>query len=312
MPEESAGFGEMGIDPAILKSLEEMGFEEPSPIQVAAIPPLLEGRDVIGQAQTGTGKTAAFGIPLLQRLRPDMQRPQALVLAPTRELALQVAEEIGRIGKHLRVRELAVYGGSPIDRQIRSLRAGVEVVVGTPGRVMDHLDRGTLKLDQIRMFVLDEADEMLDMGFVDDIEKIMGYLPAERQTVCFSATMPDPILRITRRHMHEPVQVSIAREELTGPTIEQAYFEIRERDRVDALTRIIDHEDISPRSSSAARSEAAMNLHPRCKRGATSPRRSTATSTSHSATVCSAALKKGRSSCWSPPMSPPAASTSRT
>jgi ATP-dependent RNA helicase DeaD len=206
----------MGIDPAILKSLEEMGFEEPSPIQVAAIPALLEGRDVIGQAQTGTGKTAAFGIPMLQLMKPDMNRPQALVLAPTRELALQVAEEIGRIGKHLRVRELAVYGGSPIDRQIRSLRAGVEVVVGTPGRVMDHLDRGTLKLDQIRMFVLDEADEMLDMGFVDDIEKIMGHLPAARQTVCFSATMPDPILRITKRHMRDPVQVSIAREELTG------------------------------------------------------------------------------------------------
>jgi ATP-dependent RNA helicase DeaD len=245
MPEDSAGFADMGIDPAILKSLEEMGFEEPSPIQVAAIPALLEGRDVIGQAQTGTGKTAAFGIPLLQRLRPDMQRPQALVLAPTRELALQVAEEIGRIGKHLRVRELAVYGGTPIDRQIRSLRAGVEVVIGTPGRIMDHIDRGTLKLDQIRTFVLDEADEMLDMGFVDDIDKIMGYLPAERQTVCFSATMPDPILRITKRHMRDPVQVSIAREELTGPTIEQAYFEIRERDRVDALTRIIDHEAIS-------------------------------------------------------------------
>jgi ATP-dependent RNA helicase DeaD len=243
--EQTTGFAAIGIAPDIHKALEGMGFEEPSPIQAAAIPILLEGKDLIGQAQTGTGKTAAFAIPLLQRLVPDVTRPQALVLAPTRELALQVADEIGKIGKHVQVREVAIYGGSPIDRQIRALRAGVQVVIGTPGRIMDHIERGTLKLDQIRTVVLDEADEMLDMGFVDDIETILGHVPEERQTVCFSATMPDPILRISKRYMKDPVRVSIARQELTAPTIEQAYFEIRERDKVDALTRIIDHEAIS-------------------------------------------------------------------
>lgn len=239
------GFAALGIDPLIVKALDDMGFEEPSPIQAEAIPYLLEGRDLIGQAQTGTGKTAAFAIPLLARLRPDLSRPQALVLAPTRELALQVAEEVGKIGRHVRVRELAVYGGSPIDRQIRALRAGVQVVIGTPGRLLDHINRGTLKLDQIRTIVLDESDEMLDMGFIDDIETIIRQCPAERQTVCFSATMPDPILRLTKRYMQDPVHVSIARKELTAPTIEQAYFEIRERDRIEALTRIIDHDAIS-------------------------------------------------------------------
>ncbi|MFZ5817034.1 MAG: DEAD/DEAH box helicase [Bacillota bacterium] len=222
-----------------------MGFEEPSPIQVATIPLLLEGRDVIGQAQTGTGKTAAFAIPMLQRLEPDGQRPQALVLTPTRELALQVADEIAKIGKHMRVRELALYGGSPIARQIKALRAGVSVVIGTPGRVLDHIDRGTLKLDQIRMFVLDEADEMLDMGFIDDIERIMSQLPPERQNLCFSATMPEPIVRITRRYMRSPERVALARHELSAPTIEQAYFEVRGHDKVDALARIIDHEAVS-------------------------------------------------------------------
>ncbi|MGE5673788.1 MAG: DEAD/DEAH box helicase [Mycobacterium leprae] len=240
-----AGFAAMPIHEAILKSLDEMGFEEPSPIQAEAIPLLLEGKDLIGQAQTGTGKTAAYAIPLLQRLKPDVQRPQGLVLAPTRELALQVAEEIGRIGKYMNVRELAVYGGSPIDRQIRALRAGVSLVIGTPGRLLDHINRGTIKLDQVHTLVLDESDEMLDMGFIDDIETIIRHLPEERQTVCFSATMPDPILRLTRRYMNEPVRVTIAAKELTAATIEQAYFEIRERDRIDALTRIIDHEAIA-------------------------------------------------------------------
>lgn len=245
MTEQVPQFHSLGIDPAIIKALEGMGFEEPSPIQVAAIPLLLEGRDMIGQAQTGTGKTAAFAIPMLQRLDPNVQRPQALVLAPTRELALQVAEEISKIGKFLRVRELAVYGGSPIERQIKALRAGVSVVIGTPGRLMDHIDRGTLKLDQIKVLVLDEADEMLDMGFVDDIETIMRHLPAERQTVCFSATMPEPILRITRRYMKNPERISIVGRELAAPAIEQAYYEIRDRNKVDALSRIIDHEAVS-------------------------------------------------------------------
>jgi len=245
MDDTRTGFDALGLNAAILRSLEDMGFEEPSPIQAEAIPPLLEGKDLIGQAQTGTGKTAAFAIPILQMLRPELSRPQALVLAPTRELALQVAEEFAKLGKHMRVRELALYGGSPIDRQIRALRAGVSVVIGTPGRVLDHLQRGTLKLDQVRTLVLDEADEMLDMGFIEDIETIMSNMPAERQTVCFSATIPDPIAKLTRRYMNDPLRITMAREELMAPRIEQAYFEIRERDRVDALTRIIDHEAIS-------------------------------------------------------------------
>jgi len=235
----------LGVSPAIAKALDEMGFEEPTPIQSAAISHLLEGKDLIGQAQTGTGKTAAYGIPLLQRVDPEVQRPSALILVPTRELALQVADEIAKIGKYLRVRELAACGGHPIERQIRALRTGISIIVGTPGRVMDLIDRRVLKLDQIVMFILDEADEMLDMGFVDDIETIMSHLPAERQNVCFCATMQEPILRITRRHMRSPITISIDRQEQTPPAIEQGYFEIRERDRVDALTRIVDHEGIS-------------------------------------------------------------------
>ncbi len=246
-PVAVSSFRDMGVDPSILKALEELGFEEPSPVQAAAVPVLFEGRDLIAQAQTGTGKTAAFAIPMLQYLTPGQsQRPQALVLAPTRELALQVADEIGKIGKYLQVRELALYGGSPIERQIRALRAGVAVVIGTPGRVIDHIERGTLKLDHIRTFVLDEADEMLDMGFIQDIETIMSHLPEDRQTICLSATMPEPIVAITRRYMRSPERVSIARrEEVWTPSIEQAYFEIRERDKVDALTRIIDNDAIS-------------------------------------------------------------------
>ncbi len=245
MSEQAQGFASLGVSPPISKALDEMGFEEPTPIQAAAIAPLLEGKDLIGQAQTGTGKTAAYGIPLLQGLDPEAQRPQALILAPTRELALQVADEIAKIGKYLRVRELAVCGGHPIERQIRALRVGISVVVGTPGRVMDLIDRHILRLDQIRMFVLDEADEMLDMGFIEDIETIASNLPAERQTVCFCATMPEEILRITERYMRSPVRISIDREEPTPAAIEQGYFEIREMDKVDALTRIIDHEAIS-------------------------------------------------------------------
>ncbi|MHB0886727.1 MAG: DEAD/DEAH box helicase [Bacillota bacterium] len=246
MEQAAAGFVALGVDPRILRALDEMGFEEPSPIQEAAIPILLQGRDLIGQAQTGTGKTAAFAIPLLQRLEPDIHGPQVLVLAPTRELALQVADEFGKIGKHLGAKELAVYGGQPIDRQIRALRAGVSVVIGTPGRVLDHLERRTLKLDHVRAFVLDEADEMLSMGFIEDIEQVMDHLPTEHQTICFSATMPEAIRRIIERHAKNPERVSIGNRGIAAPpAIEQAYFEIREKDKVEALTRIVDHEAIS-------------------------------------------------------------------
>lgn len=245
MPQQEQGFEVLGVNAAILKSLDEMGFEEPTPIQARAIPLILKGKDLIGQAQTGTGKTAAFAIPILQQIKPGIRNPQALVMAPTRELALQVAGDVAQIGKYLQVRVLAICGGHPIERQIKALRSGVSVVVGTPGRIMDHINRRTLKLDRIHVFVLDEADEMLDMGFLDDIETIMSHLPAERQTICFSAIMPEPIVRITKRYMQDPVGISIDREEPTASTIDQAYFEVRPKDKVDSLTRIIDHETIS-------------------------------------------------------------------
>ena len=238
-------FEGLGIAPAICAALAEMGFEEPSPIQVEAVPLLLAGRDVVGQAQTGTGKTAAFAIPALQRLLPDGPRPQVLVLTPTRELALQVAEEVSRIGGHLGAREAAIYGGQPIERQIRALRAGVDVVVGTPGRLLDHLRRGTLVLAGVRFVVLDEGDEMLDMGFIDDIETILQAAPPERQTALFSATVPPPIRRLTQRYLRDPVHLRATPEHLVAPLIEQSYYEVRGMDRAAALCRILDVEDIS-------------------------------------------------------------------
>ena len=186
------------IDSDILRAVKEMGFETMSPIQERAIPVLLEGRDIIGQAQTGTGKTAAFGIPMIQRVEPSLRRLQAIVLCPTRELAIQAAEEIRKLAKYKQgIKVLPVYGGQDITRQIRSLAQGVQIVVGTPGRVMDHMRRHTIKTGEIKMIVLDEADEMLNMGFREDIETILADMPAERQMALFSATMPEPILRIT-------------------------------------------------------------------------------------------------------------------
>lgn len=193
-------FGSLLLDKKIVASLTAMGFEEPSPIQEQTIPLVLEGSDVIGQAQTGTGKTAAFGIPVVQSIT-DHRHIQALIMTPTRELAIQVAEEIGKIGRTSKIKALPVYGGQPIDRQIRALRSGVQIVIGTPGRLIDHINRKTIKLDHIKFLVLDEADEMLDMGFVDDMEEIMKNLPAERQTLLFSATMPRPILSLTKKYM---------------------------------------------------------------------------------------------------------------
>ena len=197
-------FGSLLLDKKIVTALTDMGFEEPSPIQEQTIPLVLDGYDVIGQAQTGTGKTAAFGIPLVQSIT-DHKHIQALIMTPTRELAIQVAEEVGKIGRTSRIKALPVYGGQPIERQIRALKSGVQIVIGTPGRLIDHINRNTIKLDHIKFLVLDEADEMLDMGFVDDMEEIMRNLPAERQTLLFSATMPRPILSLTKKYqkIHE-------------------------------------------------------------------------------------------------------------
>ncbi|NMA70135.1 MAG: DEAD/DEAH box helicase [Desulfitobacterium sp.] len=244
--ERLKSFGELDLSRQILQALSEMGFEEPSPIQKAAIPLALEGVDLIGQAQTGTGKTAAFGIPICEKANPRFQAVQALILTPTRELAVQVSEEINKIGRYRQVRPLPIYGGQSIERQIRALRHGrSQVVVGTPGRVLDHLNRGTLKLQHVKMVVLDEADEMLDMGFVDDIESILKQVPTEgRQMMLFSATMPPEIRKLAQRYMNDPKSVAVSRDELTVPLIEQVFYETRERIKVDALCRIIDMEEI--------------------------------------------------------------------
>lgn len=236
---QKENFGELVLDKKIVAALTDMGFEEPSPIQAATIPLVLEGHDIIGQAQTGTGKTAAFGIPLVQSIT-DHRHIQALIMTPTRELAIQVAEEVGKIGRTTRIKALPVYGGQPIERQIRALKNNVQIVIGTPGRLIDHINRRTIKLDHIKFLVLDEADEMLDMGFVDDMEEIMKNLPAERQTLLFSATMPRPILSLTKKYMKAPKSVTITKEELTVPLIEQYYFETK--DKIEGMCRLLDAE----------------------------------------------------------------------
>lgn len=232
-------FGELLLDKKVVTALTNMGFEEPSPVQRETIPLVLEGNDVIGQAQTGTGKTAAFGIPIVQNIQ-GVKNIEALIMSPTRELAIQVAEEISKIGKTKRVKSLPIYGGQPIDRQIRALKSGVQVVIGTPGRLLDHIRRGTIKLDHVKYLVLDEADEMLDMGFVDDMEDIIKNIPKERQTLLFSATMPRPILSLTKKYMRTPKLVAIKKEELTAPLIDQYYYETR--DKVDGMCRLLDVE----------------------------------------------------------------------
>ena len=245
MVERLQSFGDNQLSKQVLQALSEMGFEEPSPIQLEAIPVALEGLDLIGQAQTGTGKTAAFGIPITEKVNPKFQAVQALIVTPTRELAIQVAEEIAKIGKYRHVKPLPIYGGQPIDRQIRALRMGYQVVVGTPGRLLDHLNRGTLRLQHVKMVVLDEADEMLDMGFIDDIECLLKEVPAEdRQVMLFSATMPLGIRKLAQTYMKNPRSVSVSRDELTVPQIDQVFYETRDSIKVDALCRIIDLEDI--------------------------------------------------------------------
>ena len=238
---ERISFSDLPLSPELLKSVEDMGFEEASPIQAMAIPHLLEGKDVIGQAQTGTGKTAAFGIPALERVDPRQKTPQAIILCPTRELAIQVATEISQLAKRKRgVFVLPIYGGQPIERQIKALRRGVQIIVGTPGRIMDHMKRGTIQLKDIRMGVLDEADEMLDMGFRDDIEFILEQVPEESQTVFFSATMRDEILQLAKRFLKNPEFLKVTQKVLTVPNIEQIYYEVRPFQKMDALCRVLD------------------------------------------------------------------------
>ena len=236
-------FSELGLSPELLAAVGAVGYETPTAIQARTIPVLLAGRDLIGQAQTGTGKTAAFALPILQALDVGGARVQALVLTPTRELALQVAEAIHTYGKGLgALRVLPVYGGQPMEQQVRRLRGGTHVVVGTPGRIMDHLRRGTLAVDAVRTVVLDEADEMLRMGFLEDVEWILARMPAERQMALFSATMPPEIRRIATRHLRDPELVQVERQTLTVPTVDQRYLTVTERQKLDALTRVLEVE----------------------------------------------------------------------
>jgi len=238
-------FKELGLAPAIERVINEVGYETPSPIQARSIPPLLAGQDLLGQAQTGTGKTAAFALPLLSRLDLGKKDPQILVLTPTRELALQVSEAIRTYARHLPgFQVLPVYGGQSMSQQLRQLHRGVHAVVGTPGRIQDHLRRGTLKLQSLACVVLDEADEMLRMGFVDDVEQILRETPSGRQTALFSATMPQEVLGIARRHLTDPVEIKIKARTSTVETIVQRFWQVKGLHKLDALTRILEAEEI--------------------------------------------------------------------
>ena len=236
-------FEKLGLSEELLKSINELGFEKPTPIQENIIPVILEGYDVIGQAQTGTGKTLAFSSILLTNLKERKKKPQAYILSPTRELTMQIHEELKKLGKYSSLRFACVYGGSGIEKQIKSIKKGVDIVVGTPGRMMDLMRRKVLQLDEVSYVVLDEADEMLDMGFIEDIEEIMSNVAQgeNRQTLLFSATMPAPIEKLARSYMHNPQKVMISREQLTVPSVDQLYFETR--DKFEGLCRVLDIED---------------------------------------------------------------------
>jgi ATP-dependent RNA helicase DeaD len=238
---KTLSFEDLDLPEDIRKAVSDLGFEEPTPIQSLAIPLVRDQKDVIGQAHTGTGKTAAYGIPIIESVAPSSKRPQALVVCPTRELAIQVSEELRKLAKYRKgIVILPVYGGQPIERQLHALRAGVQVVIATPGRLLDHLDRRSINLGAVRIVVLDEADEMLDMGFRDDIEAILKKVPDQHQTVLFSATMSQQILDLAKKYLKDPRTVRVIHDQLTVPTIEQSYFEVRESGKVDALSRVLD------------------------------------------------------------------------
>lgn len=241
---ETVTFADLGLDPKVLKALSDVGYEKPSAIQAATIPPLLEGRDVVGLAQTGTGKTAAFALPILSRLDLSQKTPQALVLAPTRELALQVCEAFEKYAAHMKgVHVLPVYGGQAYGVQLSALRRGVHVIVGTPGRIMDHLAKGTLDLTELRFLVLDEADEMLNMGFAEDVETILADTPDDKNVALFSATMPSQIRRISKQYLTNPEEITVKAKTTTSPNITQRYLMVSYPQKVDALTRILEVEN---------------------------------------------------------------------
>ncbi len=238
-------FTQLDLQPSLLQAVTEQGYTQPTPIQAGVIPLMLAGQDVIGQAQTGTGKTAAFALPLIQKIVPDQKVPQALVVVPTRELALQVAKATSGYGSHSGVRVLAVYGGQAYGPQIGQIRRGIDIVVGTPGRLLDLIKRSVLELSAIRTVILDEADEMLSMGFIEDIEAILAQTPAERQTALFSATLPTEIRRLAAKYMHNPQPVTIQREQITVDAIEQRYYLVNSSDKAAALTRLFEVEEIT-------------------------------------------------------------------
>ena len=241
-------FDDLNIEEKILQGLDDIGYEEPTPIQINAIPLIMEGKDVIGQSQTGTGKTAAFSIPAISRINPVNKNTQILVLCPTRELALQACDEVKKFAKYLDgVKCVAIYGGQSIDRQVKLLRQGAHMIIGTPGRILDHISRKTLKLGKLKMLVLDEADEMLNMGFRDDIEEIITYVPEKRQTVLFSATMPRPIMQIVNKYLNDPVTIKTGPKQLTVPKITQSYYDVTSGKKLDTLCTLI--EELNPKRS---------------------------------------------------------------
>src|SRR5437762_6812149 len=238
-------FSELGLSPEMLKSIDKLGFEQAAPIQAEAIPVLMQGKDVVGQSQTGSGKTAAFGIPAVEKVDVTKKAVQILILCPTRELAVQVSEEIHKLAFFKRgIHALPVYGGQSYERQFFGLKQGAQIVIGTPGRIMDHMRRGTLRLETVKMVILDEADVMLNMGFRDDIELILQSTPKERQTVFFSATIPRPIQQLIEKYSRDPQQVRIEQKALTVPTVEQVYYEVDRRYKIELLTRLIDIHDL--------------------------------------------------------------------
>lgn len=235
-------FSEFDLDAKVIKAITEMGFEESTPIQEKTIPLAIAGNDLIGQAQTGTGKTAAFGIPLVSKIEPSEEKIVALIMCPTRELAIQVAEEVSKLGRFKGIRSLPIYGGQDIGKQIRALKKRPQIIIGTPGRLLDHINRKTIKLEDVKTVVLDEADEMLDMGFMDDIQSILSLVPAERHTMLFSATMPPNIQKLAQQFLTNPQHVSVIPKHVSAPLIDQAYIEVHEKQKFEALSRLIDME----------------------------------------------------------------------
>ncbi|BDH56449.1 hypothetical protein MTP03_13880 [Tsukamurella sp. PLM1] len=308
---EPVTFLDLGIDERVLRALAEVGYENPSPIQAATIPPLLSGSDVVGLAQTGTGKTAAFAVPVLSKIDGNNRKPQALVLAPTRELALQVSEAFGKYAVHMpNVTVLPIYGGQSYGVQLSGLRRGAQIIVGTPGRVIDHLEKGTLDLSNLEFLVLDEADEMLTMGFQEDVERILADTPEFKQVALFSATMPSGIRKISKKYLHDPVEVTVKAKTATASNITQRYLQVAHQRKLDALTRLLEVEEFDGMIIFVRTKSATEELAEKLRAVGTPPRRSTATSCRRSASAPSDSSRTARSTSWSRPTSRRAASTS--